>query len=427
MNYFSKIFAKHLRKGDVPVEKLASDLGMLQGIFQYKEYDPITSKILSVSDQHNTIVNFSKSNVIRLISQGSSPWIGDINPASRKISKMRFGNSNGGLSAATKDLYYKINEPSMLKNKGAFPGGATSMNYMPVDNETDNLLTRTSQLNSPNDFTISEYDNTNHIYKITGWNTFTNVAGTVEDNMPPTSLIVALSVGGVVYDTLTFNNQPSYSTSGILPSSVKASNTNQLVYFGVSSRTSISTSSVDINAGDTGSKIVYDYSASKWIMYVQFDKALTTDITISMSFQIGMNNVINTIVPKTGYNNGNKTTNGVISGLTPETRFVNTSSYIDYYNVLSNCEYRDSDSDLIRDFSVTFSCNMGGQYGNGDTSQNNILSTGIDYTEAFLFSGAEGTAEQDNELFSAIKLGTSFKKLPTNAYYLSWTILAPIN
>ena len=90
----------------------------------------------------------------------------------------------------------------------------------------------------------------------------------------------------------------------------------------------------------------------------------------------------------------------------------------DWYPIVGTLEYRDADDDFIDDYSVTFSVNMTGPYGNGDTDVN--LNEYIRYTEAFLYNGLD-------EMFSVVSLPNPFDKNEASAYYISWTILSPIN
>ena len=69
-----KIFEKHLKQGKTPLEKMVDDLGHLKGIVRLQPYDPFTMKLLGNEITQNTVVNSSKSNVIRLIAQAASPW-----------------------------------------------------------------------------------------------------------------------------------------------------------------------------------------------------------------------------------------------------------------------------------------------------------------------------------------------------------------
>ena len=93
-NYFKSIFEKHLRNGTAPIEAMADDVGHLKGIVSIQPYNPVTLEKQGKAIIQNTVVNSSKSNVIRLISQGSSSWGDYANPTSLKISRMRFGNAS---------------------------------------------------------------------------------------------------------------------------------------------------------------------------------------------------------------------------------------------------------------------------------------------------------------------------------------------
>ena len=102
MNLYKKTFWKNFSK--TPAVKLADDLDpkALRGTFQIKEYDPSTGAILAVSEKFNTLVNQSKSSLIRLISQGQSRWLGDIDPTQLKISRIKSASSfNNSLTSST--------------------------------------------------------------------------------------------------------------------------------------------------------------------------------------------------------------------------------------------------------------------------------------------------------------------------------------
>ncbi len=115
---FSNIFNKYLNRGK-DIERLADDIGQFRGLFSYTKYDVRTREIIERSKQINALTNLSKSNIIRLLGTGVSPWIsGNINQADFAISKMRFGN-NLMLPVSSEDekkyLYYDITE-DMLEN-----------------------------------------------------------------------------------------------------------------------------------------------------------------------------------------------------------------------------------------------------------------------------------------------------------------------
>ena len=123
----------------------------------------------------------------------------------------------------------------------------------------------------------------------------------------------------------------------------------------------------------------------------------------------GKDNVINSIIPKSGTNNG--------SGTSEILRY--TTGQQDYYSVLSNVEYRDADAEFIDDYSCSFAVNMGRQEGNGSLISGATNGDKIHYKEAFLFNAR-------NEMFSAIYLNQSMDKDPDISYYITWTIVAPI-
>jgi hypothetical protein len=155
--------------------------------------------------------------------------------------------------------------------------------------------------------------------------------------------------------------------------------------------------------------LFYDYTTNNTGWKLKVDEVTTTTgrfDKIVMYYEIGGKNVVNSIIPKEGYNAG--------VGTTLLERF---QGYSDFYNTLSDIEYKDASADFIDDYSCTFNVNMTGQYGNGQASS--ALNEYINYSEAFLFNGLD-------EMFSIVYLPSSFAKNDTSAFLISWTILAPI-
>ena len=123
MNIFRNIFHKHLMS-ESP-EKLADDLGALQGFFQFRGFNHNNGMWLPASDKQNTLVNQSKTNIIRLISQQQSRWGNFTNPTSLKIAYMRFGNNaKNGAAGITKNCYYDLKEASARENVPTYISGS---------------------------------------------------------------------------------------------------------------------------------------------------------------------------------------------------------------------------------------------------------------------------------------------------------------
>jgi hypothetical protein len=413
MNIFKKNWYKHFKKGENPT-KLADDLDKMRGIVTVRPYDVNTGQILGETVHKNTLVNQSKTNLIRLISQGQSPWItGNIDPTQLRISKMRFGNGNDYI--ANKFYYYKLDEPSgrichpIVGN--TFAGGkagATACGSAQV--KTTTLAKNTSN--------YKDGPNGTKIFTIKS------------DILPPSQgtlkveLIYNNGLTETVVETIYFYNPAlpdeildkpySRTADGIFPIQMQCSPSNAPVSTPqVRNLSGIAT--IDQENPQTNTRIFYDYTLNNngWKLLLEEINVpgytLPTWTHIKFTYENGKYNIINSIVPKDGYNEG--------VGLTMANRYIYNVSGLDYYSILPNMEYRDCDSDYIDDFSVTFAVNMSGQYGNGqtDAAQNQY----INYPEAFLFN------ERD-EIFSSIKLSTGFNKNSSLAYYISWTILAPI-
>jgi len=180
-----------------------------------------------------------------------------------------------------------------------------------------------------------------------------------------------------------------------------------------------------ITAEDTQTRLVYDYDVDSrgWKFLIdEIDKEDARFDYIEFTFDIGKYNIVNSIVPQTGYNQNITGANwNELKQLAPQRFQGNT----DYYNIIST-EYRDAEIDYVDDFSVTFSVNMAGHLGNGNTDAANEQY--IRYKEAFLFNqrSQDGGGAKD-DLFSAVWLPTSFDKNATSAFFISWTILSPLN
>jgi len=414
-NLFSRIWSKALRKGTSPT-KLVDDLGTLRGEFSYKKYDPKTGIVIAESKKVNTLVNQAKSNLVRLISQSESPWKGTIDPDDLRIQRMRFGNASQ-FGTPSRLNYYQLNEPSTranipLRQTGAtatsFAGGKQSQVTIPGESGTTDTILDAYDSNwtpGPNDTKIYEIP--------------TLAARTGYINPPShETFVVKFYLSDVLVETLTFGEDGdgivyTRSSSGIPPTQIETvTGKDPVVTPDDGNRdgggiTNINSSNED----QCGTRLFYDYTTGStgWKLKVEeiddpsggrFDK-------IVMTYEIGKYNVINSVVPKEGYNDG--------VGTTELERYQGNS---DWYPVISGSEYRDCDEDFIDDYSVTFSVNMTGPYGNGDTDVN--LNEYIKYSEAFLFNGLD-------DMFSIVALPNPFDKNEGSAYYISWTILAPIN
>ncbi len=428
MNIFSGIWKKHFRKG-APAARLADDLGALKGKFSVTRYDPRTGQRFETYGQDNLLVNQSKTNLIRLISQGQSPWIGDITPADLKIQRMRFGN-DAGHPTPSRLNYYKFDELSTRRNDpmkqvgeltARFAGGLSSQAYIPsIGTFPEEVLgtAYTTGLNSTKKYAIPKCMASDDPALMPSH-------GTLTVDLYLTSGGVDTLVETIYFEAATYTR----SRSGIAPSRIVTYNWvgaggTRLPVSAPAARTVSGSNGVYTVtlASETNTRLIYDYSSGYegW-------KLLLDDLTpagetrfskLNFTFEIGKYNVINSIVPREGYNwdfvtsaGGNYT--NMLQNM--PNRFHGNQ---DWYATISSPEYRDAEDDFIDDYSVTFGVNMIGEYGNGNADP--AKTEYIRYREAFLFNGLD-------EMFSMIHLTTPFDKNELSAYYISWTILAPIS
>ena len=423
MNIFSSIWKKHFKRGADPI-KLADDVGPLKGIFGFKKYDTVTGKLLDTYTQSNLLVNQSKTNLIRLISQGQSPWTGQINPAELKISRMRFGN--GAFHTQPNKLYYyDFNELSSRNavplNQGGestprFAGGLSTQPQVYgipiyVDTHPDAASAGQYQigLNNMKKYPIKECQDL-----------------TVQSANPPShgTLVVKLftpASPNTPVETIYFEN-PVYTKTrgGIVPTKIVSASAVDTTWISKpnlrdeEAGTQVIPSSTGLK--QTGTRLIYDYAIGSrgWkFMIDEISSAPSRFSKIEFHFEIGKYNIINTIVPQVGWNQNLVGTYEEKKNQIP-LRFQGNQ---DYYNIVST-EYRDAEEDYVDDFSVTFGINMPGHLGNGNTDA--ASAEVIRYKEAFLFNGR-------NELFSSVWLPNQFDKNSSAAYFISWTILSPVN
>lgn len=429
MNLFKHIFWKNFHK--TPATKLVDDLDptLLRGYVNIQQYDPYTNKIIKNYETHNTLVNQSKTTLIRLISQAQTPWYnGD--PTALKISKMRFGNNlPTENSNRQKLLYYKINERSYRANIPTtnFPGGYKDKTQFEAGMDTKTIITQKKISNTTGNYTGDE-SNYIRIYKIIDQD------GIPLSSNPPShgTFKVELYKDTTLVETLYFYHPTSPTDLGPDTSTIYSRGFNKpkliVSEFNEASNTWIvdhpdaqkRVMGTGVWAGkyikqvlDTDNMytfLFYDYIEKVWKLQIKAISGRQTSAslsTIAYSYYMGLYNVINSIVPRTSYNVG--------IGLDASHRYPNLTTS-DYYPILPSLEYRDSDTDYVDDFSVTFSVNMSANYGNGQTLPPNEV---ITYHEAYLFN------ERD-EMFSSLFLTTPFTKNSTSAYYISWTILSPL-
>lgn len=432
MNIFSTIWKKAFHKGESAF-KLADDVGNLKGVFSYTPYDPITGQRFDKVTINNLLVNTSKSNIIRLISQGQSPWIGQIDPAELKISRMRFGNNNiiaTNYPFPNKLHYYdpleissRVSTPLPQAGEGAalrFAGGLSTQDYVGADG----LGTSRYASSNTNPAVYSPALNGCKKWPVTSITQ--DVIGQTKSANPPShgTLQVKFYNSNVLIETLQFGVFPGTDSTvytkradGIPPVKIISESAN--VYISTpETRQHIDGKYVATpNSTQTNTRLIYDYTVGSrgWKLVLDEVASPAAYDRIDFTFEIGKHNIINSIVPRLGYNQELPLANYATMTAATANRFQGNQ---DWYPVLSAPEYRDAEADYIDDFSVTFGVNMSGQYGNGDATQ--LSGTYIRYKEAFLFNGRD-------DLFSAVYLPTAMDKNNGQAFYISWTILAPIS
>jgi len=183
----------------------------------------------------------------------------------------------------------------------------------------------------------------------------------------------------------------------------------------------------------TGTRLFFDYTAEKqgWKLFLQeivpgtpipskYSMVVQTRLAsgeepnssnhtwdrMEISYEIGKHNVVNLIIPKTGYNFG--------TGINSVGRYGNQDG--DAYQVL-NPYYYDCPNNFVDDYAVMFTTSMGPQQGNGNGGSDKPI---LQYTKAFLFT-------ENDDMFSSIQfLGDDFLKNENSTYTISWKILAPV-
>lgn len=423
MNIFSGIWKKHFKRGADPT-KLADDMGPLVGKISVTRYDPITGQKFETTNQKNMLVNQSKSTLIRLISQGQSLWLGTIVPADYAITRMRFGNNRSN-PAPSRLYYYDINELSSRRSTPVaqigskqFAGGlSTQATIEPVGTISKQVTTHTTGVGGTYKYEIPYCMDANV------------VSGRAN---PPShgTLVVNIYNGALLIETLYFGSETldsdyvyTRSSNGIAPTKITTYGSYDAVTM-PAARTSDGLGNMintNITLVNTNTRLIYDYTtgSSGWKLLLDLVTPASPTFThILVVYEMGKYNVINSIVPVTGYNADIVTQNNNVwanmMAAAPNRFQLNN----DYYTIMGSPEYRDCGEDFIDDFSVTFGVNMTGQYGNGNTDATN--NEFIKYKEAFLFN-------RKDEMFSAVYLDNSFDKNSDSAYYISWTILAPVN
>lgn len=455
LNLFTKIFVKNLHKGKTPLAKMAEDVGALKGVFSFTGYD-LKGRIITQQSYDNLIVNQSKSSIIRLLGQGSTPYDSAIVPTDYRISKIRLSNDTGigtrGIVGPNKLEYYDITEASnriAYASNGIFGGGKYGQSTCTPP--TGTLLYDDSNP-SKHEF-AKEFLNSPTDYKVAGTNgKIFNLKMSVR---PPSHASVLVKiyrmVGGseqvieeiyfnyksgtgstdAIYTRGPYSNKPhkiiNYRLNGSYynVSTPMDSNTDITVIKNNARQTLITTNNYtetkifyDYTSGDNGWKLYLDeinsgdtvpippYDANTYI--ASGENGSTSWSKIEVSFTTGKHNVVNLIIPKTGYNKGD--------GSSEYIRYGGGSAGIDAYST-TNPSYADCADDYIDDYAVTFGAIVQYNEGNGIEASGDAA---IQYTKAYLFC-------DNDDIFSSINFQTSeFQKNASSAYQLSWKILAPI-
>lgn len=405
MNLFQKIWNKNFLSGKVQPEKLSEDLGGLKGTFSFIKFK--NGRKINSYSFNNALTDISKSTIIRLLAQGTSPWKGVIAPANYKISKMRFGNAEYS-NEKNADLTLHYYKPAEISSRGNSTDNSVGYPYSPAGGRYLSSSTETykgpiiadSQSNPLVSFATSIFSNWGLDANITVEFNSTNFSAITDKTVPPShrsvyvQLFTAASPNTPVA-TLQFANIYTRAPGGSASTSIV--NGNQL-YF---------------NASTASHFIFYDFSTNSWKLTFKLGTSLSINNVTSfkIGFSIGKYNIINSIVPPSGYNTG--------SGSAAE-RFP-LSSGIDYYNITTPTYGNSAGNSSIDDYSATFSVTMGETQGNG------VVGTGapVAYTEAFLFNTLDDLISIVRFPYpTAIDGKLGFEKTSEVAYLISWTIRA---
>lgn len=403
-NLFKRIFHKALLRGKEPVDRLSDDLGSLVGVFKWKKYNVKTGAMIAHSEGKNQITNLSKSVMIRLLAQGVSNRIGEIDPTTHKITKMRFGNIydyasywNGtdDLKFAYLDYAEKVyrNNPTVTPGGSPFYANAGGRLSGAIASESGSDVTRTITTASlgaswaaGNSITINITDPVN----------FPNVI----NDRPPSHKTLQVNFkngSSTTVEQITFSTEYSRSPSG-------------------------NTGTQTIGSGDlvldfSTTRLVWNETQSKWQLVLELSgtgSEIGNIVNFEIKFKIGKFNFANSVVPVVGQNEGSgDTSNRFLTGL-------------DYYSISdANIGYSNSPvGSAVDDYKASFSVTMGPGDGNGLQGD----SVPVVYTEASLYN------ERD-DMISIIRFeppapygaGTKgFAKNSLTAFFLTWEIYASL-
>jgi hypothetical protein len=407
-NLFQKIWNKNLLSGKTKLDKLSEDIGGLKGTFSVTKF--LKGNKVSTHSFNNALTDLSKSTVVRLLAQGTSPWVNTIDPMDYKISRMRFGNAEWttptGYWNKNADLNLHYYKPSEISNRGNFTDYSAQYQFSPAGGR---FLTTSNETNK-GPILPESAANVSRLFQksvFPDWNTGVYITFEFNSALFPS-----------IVDLTTPPSHRSVNIKFYLPNitdSVCA-----IEWGNIYSRDPLGSSASSVLIGNiqyidpdpTTHKIYYDYSSKSWKL--QFKLGASPQVTnlssFRVNFEIGRFNIVNSIVPQFGYNTGS----GVGGQRYP------LSSGTDFYPTVTPTYNNSEINSAIDDYSATFNVTMGTTQGNGSAG------VSVAYTEAFLFNTKD-------DLFSIIRFpypaiqGESkvgFEKNSDVAYLISWTIRA---
>jgi hypothetical protein len=454
-NLFKRIWNKNFVKGTDKLDKFADDVGGLKGHFSWKKLDK-NNNVLKESGVHNDITNLSKSTVIRLLAQGMPKYRSQtIDPAKYKITRMRFGNASykvgnynyGGSSVdnnISKKLFYYDSTEHVFRPNQNNGIGDNALNFKSAGGKSDGTTIASSitSLVKKEFYTADAFKNNsanydNYLYPADKFGIINlgSVVIPIDKSLSYFSYLNSYSEEAKLYPpshdtlkiTLTFFNLANNNaqTSVIFTSSELDRKIYSRNLLGNEFLGSVSNNHI------TDNKLTFTYDNSLELWKINFGLTSTylnqnfTNNTatvlgrITIEYNIGKYNIINSIIPKTGINSGSI-----------QNRFTSD----DYYTLVNNV-YDSSPTDFIDDYSVNFSSIMNIDQGNGQSGS----SLPVIYTEAFLFNEMDDLfssiiytdfpIENNNQYkgdTSSSSLSRAFIKTNNDAYLFQWTIKALI-
>lgn len=465
---FRKIFLKHLEKGK-EINKISDDIGGLVGVFSYKKVT--NGKLVDEQVVKNALTNQSKTALIRLISQNVSPWVGQVNPASYKISKMRFGNYNwfdynypyfvGGTlpNALTPTaaepipelFYYDISEASYRPKYTPSPGPAVfeaASNKQVIRNNTTEVTYGVDGTTTGRPVAIFN-PNIGDTYDVNSSALYAN-----HPSRPPTHFSVFVDIldnSGNLLERITFYTAYDRRNTGIVPTKISSrilgagtvDTTGENITHSNGRPTPL-TGGLTETIDTSGNLLGVSYASLGYISestpnnfnYVTTGDgitALTTKTRLFYDYKEGSGggwkvqldefwantarNYAKVVIWHTlgGFNvvNSIVPVQGANTGSGTNLLSRYGSSVGDSYAITQVQYQASSNTSFVDDNLVTFSANIPADAGNN----NGVNVNPVEYTEAFL-------QMQNDDMFSVIQLGAPqrFTKTSDDAFFLSWSI-----